>query len=81
MNDYMLVRMRIAELIGQAEEARLAKRAGRSAGKRGRPRVRLAWSPMLAAAGRWRWRNGALGPGRGLGSWAPVNDGKVRRTH
>lgn len=70
----MLVRMRIAELLGQAEEARLAKRAGESAGGRGRLRVRLAGSLVLAAARRRRWRNGVLS------SWMPVNDGKVRRT-
>jgi hypothetical protein len=74
MNDYMLVRMRIAELLGQAEEARLAKRAGGSAGRRGWPRVRLAGSLMPVGA-RWRrWRNGVLS------NWAQVNDGKVRRT-
>ena len=72
MNDYMLFRMRRAELIGKAEQARLARQARDPAGASARPARKL----VLAGARCWRWRSRAAGTGqasRRPGTWQSMN--------
>jgi hypothetical protein len=81
MDEGMLVRMRGAELIGEAERERLARQARGPARVPGRAGAGRARSLMLAAARWWRRPAAASGaarsPRHGPGSWSPAGGGKV----
>jgi hypothetical protein len=74
-----LVQAHDAELIGEAEQARLARQARRPAGMAGRAASGRARSLLLAAR-RWRRPAGAGGTARAAGrpgGWSPVGSSKV----
>ena len=80
MDEGALARAHDAELIGEAEQARLARQARRPAAAAARPGSGRAWSLMRAAARWWRRPAGAGGAaraGRGPGGWSPVSGSKV----
>jgi hypothetical protein len=90
MDERVPVRMRVTELIAEAEWARLARQARRPAGTPARPGGGRARSLMLAAARWWRRPAGAGGAARARrvpgaaararrvpGGWSPAGDSKV----
>ena len=75
-----LVQAHDAELIGEAEQARLARQARRPAGMAGRAASGRARSLLLAAARRWRRPARAGGTARAAGrpgGRSPVGTSKV----
>jgi hypothetical protein len=78
MDEGALVRAHDAELIGEAEQARLARQARHPAGMGGRPGAGRARSLLLAAARRWRRPARAGGTARRPG-WSPVSSPVVSR--
>ena len=77
MDEGARVRAHSAELIGEAEQARLARQARRPAGVPGRRSAGRARSLMLAAARWWRRPARAGGAVRMPGGWSPVGSSKV----
>jgi hypothetical protein len=79
MNEHM-ARARRAEMIGEAERARLARQAGGRSGAPGRTGTGLGSRLMSAAAMRWRGLRGAGGGARadrGVSLWSPTHRGKA----
>jgi hypothetical protein len=77
MDEGARVRAHSAELIGEAEQARLARQARRPAGVAGRLGAGRARPLMLAAARWWRRPARAGGTARVPGSWSPAGSSPV----
>jgi hypothetical protein len=76
MDEYQWVRMRGDEMVREAELARLAAEARRSARPADRSQIRPVRRLMLAAARLW---HGPAYGRRGLGAWSSVGGGGAVR--